>query len=75
MTPLPMPITKLCCAWLETIGECGIGLVYICSAQFANLCNFEIALRKLEIVKLLTNFETGVRFRNCIALLHIFEIA
>ena len=30
---------------------------YICSAQFANLRNFEIALRKLEIVQLQTNFE------------------
>ena len=29
----------------------------MCSAQFANLRNFEIALRKLEIAKLLTNFE------------------
>ena len=47
----------------------------ICSAQFANLRNFEIALRKLEIVKLLTNFKTGIRFRNCVALLRILEIA
>ena len=30
---------------------------YICSAQFANLRNFEIALRKLEIAKLQTMFE------------------
>ena len=28
----------------------------ICSAQFAKLHNFEIALRRLEIAKLLTNF-------------------
>ena len=34
---------------------------YICSVQFANLRNFEIVLRKLEIEKLLTNFE------NCAA--------
>ena len=33
------------------------------SAQIANLRNFEIALRKLEIVKLLTNFETGFDFK------------
>ena len=29
----------------------------ICSAQFANLRNFEIALHKLEIAKSETNFE------------------
>ena len=33
------------------------GLTCICSTQFANLRNFEMALRKLDIVKLLTNFE------------------
>ena len=33
--------------------------MYICSAQFANLRNFEIALHKLEIAKLLTNFENA----------------
>ena len=48
---------------------------YICSAQFANLSDFEIALRKLKIAKLLTNFETRIRFRNCVALLHILKIA
>ena len=31
--------------------------LYICSAQFANLCNFKIVLHKLEILKLQTNFE------------------
>ena len=36
-----------------------------CSAQFANLRNFEIALRKSKIAKLLTNFEIANRFRNC----------
>ena len=30
---------------------------YICSAQFANLRNFEIALLKLKIAKLRNNFE------------------
>ena len=30
---------------------------YVCSLQFAILHNFEIALRKLKVVKLLTNFE------------------
>ena len=49
--------------------------VCICSLQFANLCNFENVLCKLEIAKLLTNFETGIRFQNCIALLRILEIA
>ena len=49
--------------------------IYICSAQFANLRNFEIALHKLEIAKLQTNFETGIQFRNCVALLRILEIA
>ena len=34
----------------------------ICSAQFANLRNFEIALHELETAKLLTNFETGSDF-------------
>ena len=37
----------------------------ISSAQFANLHNFEIALRKLEIAKLEANFEIGIQFRNC----------
>ena len=37
-------------------------LTCICSAQFAQ---FKIALRKLEIAKLLTNFEKGIQFRNC----------
>ena len=41
-------------AFLLTIN---VGSVYICSAQFANLRNFKIALRKLEIAKSLTNFE------------------
>ena len=31
--------------------------VCICSAQFANLCNFEVAQCKLKISKLLTNFK------------------
>ena len=39
--------------------------MYICSAQFANLPNFEIVLRKLEIAKLQTNFETRIQFQNC----------
>ena len=43
--------------------------------QIANLRNFEIALRKLEIAKMLTNFETGIQFRNGVALLLILEIA
>ena len=47
----------------------------VCSAQFANLRNSEIELCKLEIVKLLTNFETEIRFRNCVALLRILETA
>ena len=47
----------------------------ICSAQFANLCYFEIVLRKLEISKLQTNFETGIQFQNCVAILLILEIA
>ena len=42
---------------------------------FANLCNSEIALRKLEITKLYTNFKMGIWFRNCVALLCIIEIA
>ena len=29
----------------------------MCSAQFANLCNFKIVLHKLEIPKLRANFE------------------
>ena len=33
--------------------------------QFANLHNFEIALCKLEISKLQTNFERRIWFRNC----------
>ena len=32
-------------------------------------------LHKLVFAKLLTNFKTGIRFRNCIALLPILEIA
>ena len=39
-----------------------------CSAQFANLHNFEIVLSKLETVTLLTNFEIAQ------TLLHILEI-
>ena len=46
--------------------------------MFHAICKFtqfEITLHKLEIVKLLTNFETGIRFQNCVALLRILEIA
>ena len=32
-------------------------LFTLCSAQFANSCNFKIALRKLEIARLPTNFK------------------
>ena len=39
----------------------------ICSTQFANLHNFEIALRKLEIAKLQTSFEIAIQFRNYVA--------
>ena len=39
--------------------------IYIRSVQFVNLRNFEIAVHKLEILKLQTNFKTGVRFQNC----------
>ena len=43
-------------------------LTCMCSAHFANLHNFEIALRKLEIVQLLSDFEIAL------PLLPIFEI-
>ena len=50
--------------------------MYICSAQFANLHNFEIALRKLEIAKLQTNFEIAQpSLRNFEIALHELEIA
>ena len=38
-------------SFLVTVHTC------ICSAQFANVRNFEIVLLKLEIAKLLTNFK------------------
>ena len=51
----------------------------ICSAQFANSRNFEIALRKLKIVKLQTNFEIAQpslhNFQIAQESLHDFEIA
>ena len=48
---------------------------YLCSAQFANLRKFEIALLKLEIVKLQTNYEIAHQLQNCTATLGILEIA
>ena len=54
-------------------------LVCICFAQFANLRNFKIALRKLEIAKLQTNFEIAqpslCNFEIARPSLHNFEIA
>ena len=41
--------------------------------QFANLCNFETALGKVQIANLQTNFKMGIRFRNWVALLCILE--
>ena len=53
--------------------------MYKCSAQFANVSNFEIALCKLEIVKLQTNFEIAqpslLHFEIAQPSLHNFEIA
>ena len=45
------------------------------SRAICNLRYFEIALRKLDIANLLTNLETEIRFRNCVALLRILKIA
>ena len=52
---------------------------YRCSAQFANVRNVEIALRKLKIAKLQTNFEIAQpslrNFQIAQPSLHYFEIA
>ena len=43
------------------LGYCNDTL-YICSALFGNLCNFETALRKLAVAKL------RGQFQNCVSL-------
>ena len=65
------------CPWVYEMQEADHRLwECICSPQFANLCNFEIALRKLEIVKLQTDFKIANQFRNCAAkFMRDFEIA
>ena len=56
-------------------------MYYICSGQFANLHDFELALRKLEIVKLKTNFKsvqslgTFLKLRRNLPSLSVHEVS